>query len=104
MRTRIAAGVLCALVLAAGLLAVDARRAHDAASLVLEAVETRVAGYDPGEWKDTVFVLLIGSDERPGLDGARGDALHVVGLLAARRSSTSRVTPGSTSPATARAG
>jgi LCP family protein required for cell wall assembly len=80
MRIRIATGVLCALVLAAGLVAVDARRAHDAASLVLEAVETRVAGYDPGEWKDTVFVLLIGSDERPGLDGARGDALHVVGM------------------------
>jgi LCP family protein required for cell wall assembly len=30
----------------------------------------------------TVFVLVIGSDERPGLDGARGDALHLIGLNA----------------------
>jgi LCP family protein required for cell wall assembly len=27
-----------------------------------------------------VFVLVIGSDERAGLEGARGDALHVVGV------------------------
>lgn len=80
MRPRIAAAVLTVLALAAGLLALDLRRAHDAASLVLAAVESNGASYDPGEWKDTVFVLLIGSDERPGLDGARGDALHVVGM------------------------
>ena len=78
--SRLAAGVLVGLVLAAGLLAVDLRRAHDAASFVLQPVETDGAAYDPGEWKDTVFILAIGSDERVGLDGARGDALHVIGM------------------------
>lgn len=29
-----------------------------------------------------LFVLLVGSDERGGLEGARGDALHLVGLNA----------------------
>lgn len=27
-----------------------------------------------------VFILVVGSDERPGLEGARGDALHVIGV------------------------
>lgn len=72
--------LLAGLALVAGLLALDLRTAHDAASLVLEEVDSRTAAYDPGEWKDTVFVLAIGSDERPGLTGARGDALHVIGL------------------------
>lgn len=33
-----------------------------------------------GEPDGTVFVLLVGSDLRPGVGGARGDALHVVAL------------------------
>jgi len=33
-----------------------------------------------GEPDGTVFILLVGSDLRPGVGGARGDALHVVGL------------------------
>ena len=40
-------------------------------------------------------MLVVGSDERPGLDGARGDALHVIGLnpgLGGPRCSTSRGT------------
>lgn len=78
--SRIATAVLVGVVLAAGLLAVDLRRAHDAASFVLEPVERTTASFDPGEWGDTVFVLAIGSDERLGLEGARGDALHVIGL------------------------
>jgi LCP family protein required for cell wall assembly len=41
---------------------------------------THLASYEPGTWNRPVFVLLVGSDERAGLDGARGDALHVVGL------------------------
>jgi polyisoprenyl-teichoic acid--peptidoglycan teichoic acid transferase len=76
-----AVAVCVALSTLAGLVALDLRRAHDAASMVLEAVETSAsASYEPGTMTDTVFVLLIGSDERPGLEGARGDALHVVGL------------------------
>ncbi len=56
-------------------------RDHADAAIVLKAVKTDgLAGYDPGRWKDTTFVLVVGSDERAGLDGARGDALHVVGL------------------------
>jgi polyisoprenyl-teichoic acid--peptidoglycan teichoic acid transferase len=82
MRSRIAVGLLALVVFAAGLVGADLRRAHDAAGLVLEAVESTTAGYDPGTWRDTVFILAIGSDERPGLDGARGDALHVIGINA----------------------
>ena len=45
-----------------------------------EVEPTGIAGYNPGRWTDTTFALVIGSDERAGLDGARGDALHVVGF------------------------
>lgn len=56
-------------------------RDHADASIVLKAVTTRdIAGYNPGRWTATTFVLVIGSDERAGLEGARGDALHVIGL------------------------
>ena len=51
------------------------------AGVLLQKVETSGdAEYDPGRWKDLTFVLLIGSDERVGLEGARGDALHVAAL------------------------
>ena len=33
-----------------------------------------------GEPEETVFILLVGNDYRPEVGGARGDALHVVGL------------------------
>ena len=76
--------LLVALTGVAGVVAADARRDHDGAAITLTAVEQpgspQFASYEPGTWKDTVFVLLVGSDERAGLDGARGDALHVVGL------------------------
>jgi LCP family protein required for cell wall assembly len=56
---------------------------HASADIVLTKVEpTGLAGYDPGQWTDTTFVLVIGSDERAGLEGQRGDALHVIGLNA----------------------
>ena len=58
-------------------------RDHADADVVLSKVDVDpdgVAGYNPGTWKDTTFVLAIGSDERPGLEGARGDALHLIGL------------------------
>lgn len=59
----------------------DLYRDHASADIVLyDVAPDGVAGYNPGRWTDTTFVLLIGSDERAGLDGARGDALHVVGL------------------------
>ena len=27
-----------------------------------------------------MFILVLGSDERAGLDGARADAMHLIGL------------------------
>lgn len=62
---------------------------HAAADIVLARVDTSdEAHYDPGTWQDTTFVLVIGSDERAGLEGQRGDALHVVGLNAKARKAT----------------
>lgn len=77
--------VLVGLTTVAGVVAADARRDHDRAPVTITAVQqpagtTSAASYEPGTWNRTVFVLLVGSDERAGLDGARGDALHVVGL------------------------
>ncbi|HYD09241.1 MAG TPA: LCP family protein [Acidimicrobiales bacterium] len=60
----------------------------DAGVLVQKVETTGDARYDPGRWKDLTFVLLIGSDERPGLDGARGDALHVVALNPTHKKAT----------------
>lgn len=58
---------------------VDLDRDVAAADLVLTAVSLGAARYHPAS-ADIVFVLVVGSDERPGLDGARGDALHLIGL------------------------
>ena len=79
-------GLLAVLTTAAGVVALDARRDHDRAATTITAVQpstgssTAFASHEPGTWTRTVFVLLVGSDERAGLEGARGDALHVVGL------------------------
>jgi len=35
-----------------------------------------------------IFVLLVGNDERPGISGARGDALHLVGVNPVLRRAT----------------
>lgn len=76
--------VVVALSLSAGLYGLDLRLDHERAPVTLTAVQqpegTAMAAYDPTGWNGTVFALLIGSDERPGLDGRRADALHVVGL------------------------
>jgi LCP family protein required for cell wall assembly len=78
IRRAVAIVVALAMIWAAGLW-----RDHAAADMVLYKFEpTGIAGYNPGRWTDTTFVLLVGSDERPGLEGARGDGLHVVGLNA----------------------
>lgn len=81
---RAAVAVLAGLTAVAGVVAADARRDHDAAPITITAVQQptgpALASYEPGTWKDTVFVLLVGSDERAGLEGRRGDGLHVVGL------------------------
>ena len=73
--------VLAVLLAVPSLWVVDVALDRADAGVVLTKVQTADdAEYDPGRWKDTIFVLLVGSDERPGLEGARGDALHLVGL------------------------
>ena len=42
------------------------------------------AGSPPGQF----FVLLVGNDSRPGVGGARGDALHLVGVNPATNTAT----------------
>jgi LCP family protein required for cell wall assembly len=37
---------------------------------------------------DPVFVLVLGTDDRPGVGGARGDAIHVVGINPGKGEST----------------
>jgi LCP family protein required for cell wall assembly len=44
--------------------------------------------FDPLDHTDPFFVLLVGIDGRPGLDGIRGDALHLVGINPANHSVT----------------
>lgn len=43
-------------------------------------VEKVGSAHFAGEPDGTVFILLVGNDYRPSVGGARGDALHVVGL------------------------
>jgi LCP family protein required for cell wall assembly len=73
---------IVAVVIAASMIwTADLVRDHASAAMVLSKVNTDgIAAYDPGRWTETVFVLVVGSDERAGLDGARGDALHVIGF------------------------
>jgi LCP family protein required for cell wall assembly len=73
--------LLAVLVAVASIWTASLYRDHASADVVLyDVAPDGLAGYNPGRWDDTTFVLLIGSDERPGLGGQRGDALHVVGL------------------------
>jgi LCP family protein required for cell wall assembly len=46
------------------------------------------ATFSPQTRTDPFFVLLIGTDNRAGLDGTRGDALHLVGVNPAAGSAT----------------
>lgn len=45
-------------------------------------------GTFPGTFDQPFFVAVVGNDARPGLGGARGDALHVVGINPQLRSAT----------------
>lgn len=46
------------------------------------------ASFTPETRTEPFFVLLIGNDGREGLDGIRGDGLHVIGVNPAARSAT----------------
>jgi polyisoprenyl-teichoic acid--peptidoglycan teichoic acid transferase len=49
----------------------------------------KLAGADAaGSPTGTFFIALIGSDARPGVGGARGDALHLVGVNTATNNAT----------------
>ena len=60
------------------------------------ATYMRIAKVNPIESADRVsgapngvfFVLLVGNDSRPGVGGARGDALHVLGVNPAQKKAT----------------
>ncbi len=69
-----ALGGLAAPRVATGESAVELHRAHGASH-----------SWAPDE---PVFVLVVGSDERPGLGGARGDALQLIGVNAAAGQAT----------------
>lgn len=67
-------------VLAAGLHAADLQHDRRRAPMVLYAVpESTATAHLPGAWDSTVFLAVLGSDGRPGLEGERADALHVIG-------------------------
>jgi LCP family protein required for cell wall assembly len=87
---RVLVALLAVTTAAAGMYAVGARRDHDRAPLVLQQVnpDPSRASYQPNRWGTTVFVLALGSDERPGLDSARTDAIHVIGLNPGQRKAT----------------
>ncbi len=46
------------------------------------------AAFTPRDRTEPFFVLLIGNDGRPGLDGVRGDGLHVLGVNPAAGTAT----------------
>jgi polyisoprenyl-teichoic acid--peptidoglycan teichoic acid transferase len=81
--------VLLAVLAAVGAIGVDLHRDRQAAALVLtKVVPSGSASHQRAGPDQPVFVLAIGSDERPGLDGRRGDGLHVIGLNAAAGQAT----------------
>lgn len=59
---------------------------HAAPAFTIHKVDD--AAFAPAARTEPFFVLLIGNDGRPGLEGIRGDALHVVGVNPAAGSAT----------------
>lgn len=63
--------------------------AFGAASAQEEEVEIyKTAAGEHWGYEDPVFVVVAGTDDRPGVSGARADALHVVGINYAERRGT----------------
>jgi polyisoprenyl-teichoic acid--peptidoglycan teichoic acid transferase len=78
-RLAVAALAAVALVGAAG--GADIARDRGASATVLTKVTSSAsARFQPGGPTEPTFVLVIGSDEREGLEGERADGLHLVGL------------------------
>ncbi len=59
---------------------------HAAPAFTIHKVDE--AAFSPAARTEPFFVLLIGNDGRAGIDGIRGDALHVVGVNPAAGSAT----------------
>lgn len=78
IRTLVAGLVLAQLAL--GAWAVDMARDRRDAPVQIYGVAPQGAAVRDDLLTTPTFVLLVGSDERAGLDGARADALHLVGL------------------------
>lgn len=64
----------------------DSRTAADEPAIVIHKVEN--ASFVARQPQQPVFLLLIGNDARPGLEGVRGDAIHLVGINPAMHSAT----------------
>lgn len=89
MARRVLCAALVLVVGLAGLVGADIQRDRQAAGLVLHKVTPAGrATYETGGPEGPVFILAVGSDERPGLSGRRADGLHVVGLNAAEGRAT----------------
>jgi LCP family protein required for cell wall assembly len=88
---KVIAGTVTALALAVGgltsawLAGVHVPFASGATYLTIQKLSAADNAGSPG---GTFFMLLIGSDLRPGVGGARGDALHLVGINPAQSTAT----------------
>ena len=89
MRWRRALVAADALLLVAALTALSVRpiaAASTPPAFVVHKVDT--ASWAPPTGNDPYFVLVVGNDSRPGIDGARGDAIHLVGVNPAAKAAT----------------
>ena len=79
----------CAGVFAAWLAGMHVPIASGATYLRVEKIAPLAAADRAGgEPKSPFFILLVGNDSRPGVGGARGDALHVLGVNPAKHQAT----------------
>lgn len=79
---RVLVAVAAAVVLAAGVYAVDVARDRADAQVELHKVEPEQHATYRQPPSGVTFVLALGSDERAGLSGARSDGIHIIGLNA----------------------
>src|SRR5438477_8515216 len=79
----------CAGVFAAWLAGMHVPIASGATYLRVEKIAPLAsADRTSGELTSPFFILLVGNDSRPGVGGARGDALHVLGVNPAKHQAT----------------
>jgi len=81
------AGIVLAMILAAGFVAIGAPTPAGGEEPWFSVTKIGAAEYT-GAPTEPFFVLIVGNDAREGLGGARGDALHVVGVNPAAKAAT----------------